>query len=230
MIKLLTFPPAFGLFASSPFCVKAAYLLNLTGLEWEREDVLDPRKTPHGKLPVIRVGGQLIADSDRIQAHFEAQGHDFDNGLSDIDRANARAFIRMADEHMYFHIVLDRWGNDAIWPNIRDIYFTQMPPGIRHIIAGGVRKQTLKGLHAQGLGRLSEAQRLERITPDLDAITVRVRSGTFLFGDLPTSADIAVAPMLAAAAVTPGQTALKAKVGRNEVLTNYVARVEAQCG
>lgn len=230
MIQLLTFPPAFGLFASSPFCVKAAYLLNMAGVEWEREDVLDPRKTPHGKLPVVRVEKQLIADSDRIQAYFEAQGHDFDYGLTDLDRANSRAFIRMADEHLYFHIVLDRWGNDAIWPGIRDIYFAEMPPGIRHVIAGGIRKQTLKGLHAQGLGRLSEMQRLERIVPDLDAITMRVRSGTFLFGDVPTSADAAVAPMLAAAAVTPGQTALKAKVRSNEVLMNYIARVDAQCG
>ncbi len=230
MIQLLTYPPAFGLFASSPFCVKASYLLNMAGVDWEREDTLDPRKTPHGKLPVIRTDGHLIADSDCIQKHLESRGADFNTGLSDLDRANARAFIRLAEEHLYFTIVLDRWGNDAVWPIVRDVYFAGMRAGVRHFVAGSVRRQMLKGLHTQGLGRLSETQRLDRIAPDLDAITTRLWHGKFLFGAQPTAADASVAPMLAAAAATPGNTTLKSRICQNEVLMAYVARVDAICG
>ncbi|GIT86516.1 glutathione S-transferase [Roseobacter sp. OBYS 0001] len=230
MIKLLTFPPAFGLFAASPFCVKAAYLLNMSGQKWEREDILDPRKMPYGKLPAIRAGDRLIADSDRIQAYLESEGADFNKGLSDLDKANARAFIRMSEEHLYFHLVLDRWADDAIWPKVRDVYFSQIPPGLRHVIAAGVRRKTLSGLHAQGLGRLSQEERLARIEPDIDAITVRLRHSKFLFGDQPTAADASVAPMLAAATASPGVTPMGRMISGNEVLMTYIAGVEESCG
>ncbi|ABG29911.1 Glutathione S-transferase [Roseobacter denitrificans OCh 114] len=230
MIKLLTFPPAFGLFAASPFCVKAAYLLNMSGQKWEREDMLDPRKMPYGKLPAIRAGERLIADSDRIQTYLESEGADFNKGLSDLDKANARAFIRMSEEHLYFHLVLDRWADDAIWPKVRDVYFSQVPPGLRHVIAAGVRRKTLSGLHSQGLGRLSQEERLARIEPDIDAITMRLRHSHFLFGDQPTAADASVAPMLAAATASPGVTLMGRMIEGNEVLMAYIARVDESCG
>lgn len=230
MIKLLTFPPAFGLFASSPFCVKVAYLLNMSKRPWEREDVFDPRKMPHGKLPVLRVEGELIADSDRIQAYLESTGSQFDTHLSELDRANARAFVRMAEEHLYFHLVLDRWGNDTLWHKVRDTYFAEMPTGLRHLIARSVRKKTLNGLHHQGLGRMSERERLKRITPDLEAISTRLWHGKFLFGDTPSAADASVAPMLAAALATPGNTPLRSLIKSNDVLCAYVARVDEACG
>jgi len=66
MITLLTFRPAFGQPAASPFCVKAIGMLNIAGVAWQREDMDDPRKMPNQKLPVIRVNGELIADSENI--------------------------------------------------------------------------------------------------------------------------------------------------------------------
>lgn len=230
MMQLLTYPPAFGLFAPSPFCVKAAYLLNMAGVAWEREDTPDPRKAPHGKLPVLRDAGQLIADSDRIQDHLASKGTDFFAGLSELDRANARAFIRMSEEHLYFHLLLDRWGNDAAWPEMRDLYFAAMPAGIRHFVAGSVRRNILRGMHHQGLGRLSEKERLDRIESDLQAINSRLNYSDFLFGEKPCAADASLAPMLAAAIVSPGKTMLKTRIAGDTQLTDYAARVDAACG
>lgn len=68
MLKLLTYPSAMGEFSPSPFCTKAALLLQMSGQPWEREDTSDPRKTRYGKLPVLRAGGEVIADSDNIRA------------------------------------------------------------------------------------------------------------------------------------------------------------------
>lgn len=230
MMQLLTYPPAFGLFAASPFCVKAAYLLNMSGAAWEREDTPDPRKAPFGKLPVLRADGRLIADIDRIQDYLAAKGTNFFSGLSDLDHANAHAFIRMSEEHVYFHLLLDRWANDDVWPRIRDVYFESMPFGVRHVVATLVRKNLLKGMHHQGLGRISETQRLERIEPDLQAIRARLDHFSFLFGDKPCAADASVAPMLAAAVVTLGQTKLKNRIGEDKKPTDYAARVDAACG
>jgi hypothetical protein len=71
MIDLLTYPPMNQQFSASPFCTKAACLLALSGQPWRREDMLDPRKMPYGKLPVIRAEGRNIPDSDGIRAYLK---------------------------------------------------------------------------------------------------------------------------------------------------------------
>lgn len=230
MITLLTYGPSFGEIAASPFCVKAIWLLNMSGQPWQREDMSDPRKMPKQKLPAIRVADQIIPDSDTIRAHLETQGADFDAGLSDMERATSRAFIRMAEEHMYFHIVLDRWGNDAVWPTVRDTYFNMIPKLLRGLVTGKLRKSLLKGMHAQGLGRLSEQERLERLEPDLKAITTRLWHGSFLFGDRPTAADASVAAMLSNMRATPGKSMLKMRIAEDEILCRYIDRASDAMG
>ena len=54
-----------------------------------------------GQAAIVIVGG-----SDGIQQYLEDQGNDLHKGLSEIDKANSHAFIRMAEEHMYFHLML----------------------------------------------------------------------------------------------------------------------------
>jgi glutathione S-transferase len=224
MITLITYAPSFGQPAASPLCIKAIWLLNMSGQAWEREDTADPRKMPKQKLPAIRVGSDIIADSDNIRTHLEAQGADFDAGLSDMEKATSRAFIRMAKEHMYFHVVMDRWGDNSVWPAIRDTYFAQIPKLLRGFITANLRKNLMRGMHAQGLGRLTPEERLARIEPDLQAITTRLWHGPFLFGDRPTAADASVGPMLANMRATPGKTLLKTRVAEDEILCRYIDR------
>jgi glutathione S-transferase len=227
MIHLLTYPAMFGQFAASPFCTKAALLLTLSGQAWQREDMLDPRKMPYGKLPAIRAEGKIIADSDNIRAYLKQNGTDFDAGLSDIDRSTARAFIRMAEEHIYFHLLLDRWGNDAVWPSIRDTYFVGIPGVMRGFIAGRLRREVLRGMHAQGLGRFTAEERLARLEPDLRAIRTRLAQTPYLFGEHATAADCSMGPMLGAAIATPVPTALSKRVAEDKLLADYAARVSA---
>ncbi|MGC1497602.1 MAG: glutathione S-transferase family protein [Sulfitobacter sp.] len=226
MITLITFAPAFGQTAASPFCVKAIWLLNMSGQEWQREDSMDPRKMPKQKLPVIRVGSDLIHDSDNIRTYLEQQGADFDAGLSDMEKATSRAFIRLAEEHLYFHCVMQRWGEDAIWPIIRDQYFSAIPKILRGFVTNKIRKACLQGMDRQGLGRLTSQERLQKIEPDLKAITTRLWHGKFLFGDHPTAADASVASMLAGMRATPGKTLLKTRIAEDEILCRYIDRAE----
>lgn len=226
MITLLTYRPTFGETASSPFCTKAIWLLNMAGVEWEREDLSDPRTMPHQKLPAIRVGGRIIPDSDNIRSYIEGLGVDFDTGLSDMERATSRAFIRMAEEHMYFHIVLDRWADDSVWPVIRDTYFDVVPRPIRGLVTNRLRRACLQGMAQQGLGRLTPQERMDRIEPDLAAITTRLWHGQYLFGDLPTAADASVAAMLGAMRATPGETLLRTRIAGDDVLCRYIDRAK----
>ncbi len=230
MITLITFAPAFGAPAASPFCVKAIWLLNMSGQPWQREDIDDPRGMPHQKLPALRVDGRIIPDSDNIRIYLEQQGADFDAGLSDMDRATSRAFIRMAEEHMYFHIVLDRWADDAVWPIIRDTFFEKIPPVLRGLVSNRLRKTLVQGMKAQGLGRLTPQERLARIEPDLNAIATRLWQGAFLFGDRPTAADASVAAMLQTMRATPVRTLLKNRIAEDEMLCRYIDRASEAMG
>lgn len=226
MLTLLTYPSGFGKFSNSAFCVKAAYLLALSGQPWKREDTLDPRKMPNGKLPVLRTKERLIADSDSIRQLLESDGADFERGLTDMQKAQSQALIRMAEDSWYFYLVLDRWGNDDIWPAVRDVLFGQIPTLLRRPIANNIRKSVLKGLNVQGITRFSERDRMDRIDRDLQAIHTYLWQSPFLMGDEPTAADLSVAPMLDGMRNTPGQTLLSRRISEDKILTDYLARVE----
>lgn len=225
MITLHTFAAGFGQFSYSPFCTKAAWLLNLSGVDWRRQDMQDPRKMPQGKLPVIRLDdGGLIADSDNIRAHLERLGNDFDAGLSAQDKATSRAFIRMAEEHMYFHQVMDRWGDEANWNVIRREYFGFLPALVRGIIAAKLRKDLMRTMDGLGLGRMSVEERLARIELDLIAIRNQLGECKFLFGENPTAADASVGAILGGIIGSPVPTPLSRRVSGDASLSAYAAR------
>ncbi len=182
MLTLITYPACFGRLSVSPFCVKAMYLLNAASVDWQREDSLDPRRMPRAKLPVLRTPDGLVHDSDGIRQFLEDNGADFMAGLSMLDKARARALIRMAEEHLYFLLVLDRWERQDIWPAIRDEYFHEIPKALRALIAGSVRRSVLQGLQSQGLGRLSWDERMARLDQDLGVISVQLGNCAFLRG------------------------------------------------
>lgn len=230
MLTLYTLAPAFGQASGSAFSIKAMYLLNMSGLPWKRENVADPRKYPKSKLPALQTDSGLIGDSDNIRTYLEARGTDFDKGLNDEDKATSRAFIRMAEEHLYFHGMADRWANDEVWPHVRDLYFSMIPGLLRPLITRSIRRDVLRGLHGQGLGRFNEAERLARAEHDLRAIATRVTTRDYLFGDQPTAADASVAPMLACLTAEPVPTLLSTRIGEDAVLMAYITRAQAAMG
>ncbi len=226
MLTLLTYPSAFGLFSASPFCVKTAYMLQQAGQRWQRSDMLDPRKMPHQKLPVLRTPDRLVPDSDLIRDWLEAQGADFDKGLTDMQKAQSRALIRMAEEHIYFQIVLDRWDNDEVWPVLRKTFFSVIPALIRTPVSNSIRKKVVNGLGFHGVGRFSPAERQDRLERDLEAISAYLWQSPYLLVEKPTSADMSVGPMLAAMRATPADTPLTRRIKQDNLLNSYIDRME----
>ncbi|WP_420585915.1 glutathione S-transferase family protein [Ruegeria sp.] len=227
MLTLLTFPAAFGAFSASPFCVKTAYMLQHSGQNWQRSDMLDPSKMPHQKLPVLRTPDRLLPDSDLIRAWLEAQGADFDAGLSDVQKAQSRALIRMAEEHIYHHVVLDRWGNDAVWPILRDMFFTGVPSLIRRPVTAAIRRSVMKRMDGIGVSRFSDAERTDRLERDLESISAFLWQSPFLLAEHPTAADMSVGPVLAAMRETPIETPLTRRIKEDTLLNSYVDRVKS---
>jgi glutathione S-transferase len=140
----------------------------------------------------------------------------------------------MAKEHMYFHLVLDRWGNNDVWPTIRDAYFATIPKLPRLLVTRGLRSKLMAGMMAgmmaQGLGRLMPAERMERLEHDLIAIKAVLTRGDYLFGDTPCAADASVAAVLATMRATPVETVLSLRIASDQVLSSYINRVDAALG
>ena len=230
MLTLLTYPRNAEVFSLSPFCVKAALLLNHAQAKWQRQDLRDPRKMPHQKLPVLRVGQELISDSANIRRYLEAEGAEFDPGLGKRERAQAHSLIRMAEETLYFFVVRDRWDNDAVWPTIRDNYFQEVPLLLRRPVTGAIRRSVHQGLQFQGIGRFSDAERLAQLDGHLQAIADLLEGQDFLFGKQVTSADMSVAAMLQAMGSTMVKTPTVERITGNPVLCRYLTRVFDQAG
>jgi len=228
MYELLTYRAAFGQPSGSPFCVKAMCLLNMSGVAWRRVDTGTPRRMPYGKMPVLRDGARLIADSERIRIFLEQEaGARFDAGLGATELAWSRALIRLAEEHLYFLLLHDRWAVDAVWEKLRHVYFAAIPAPVRRPVTGLIRRDVVSALRAQGIGRLAPADRMARAEADLSAVETLVADWPFLFGETPTAADASVGPMLAAAAASPAETPLSRRVTGSTALNGYVERVSA---
>lgn len=228
MLKLITYPPAFGAPSASPFCVKAMCLLKMAGVEYEAKFTSDPRKAPKNKLPVLIDGDQQIADSDVIRAHLETTtGIDFDAGLTPVQRATSRAVIRMVEEHLYFALVCDRWLNDDNWPHVKKAFFSEIPAAIRGFVTNMIRKKVRAQMVGQGMGRHSPTEQLARADADLKAISGILANNDFLFGATPSAADASVMPVLGAIAGAPTKTALCQRVTDDSGLMAYISRAQA---
>ncbi|NOR64352.1 MAG: glutathione S-transferase family protein [Rhodobacteraceae bacterium] len=227
MLKLITYPAAFGAPSASPFGVKAMCFLKMAGAEWEMGRSSDPRKAPKAKLPVLIDGDVKIPDSEDIRSFLEQKySVDFDEGLSAEQRAVSRAIIRMCDEHLYFALVCDRWLNDANWGVLREEFFGMIPKLVRGFVTNKIRQQVRMSMHAQGMGRHSVAERLARADMDIRAITALVGDKPFLFGEAPTAADASAAPVLAAMAGSPTETLLSKRLNADAPLMAYLGRVQ----
>lgn len=196
MINLITFPATFGEPSSSPFCVKAMILLQMSGQKWQREDIGNPSGMPHGKLPVLRNGTTLIPDSEFIQAWLTEQGEDFFAGCSPTHRATGHAVIRMVEESLRLALVHDRWLDARNWGHVWPVFFSGVPGPIRKLIASRARKSVRANLLGNGFARLSVAERLNKANSDLDALGNILEGDGYMLGKAPTAVDAAILPVL----------------------------------
>ena len=226
MLTLLTFPAGFGDFSLSPFCTKVAWLLEMSGETWQRQDVINPRRLPKQKLPVLQLAnGRMISDSRVIRAYLDERGGHFDTGLTAEARDMALLFERMVEEHLYFLLLTDRWANDAVWPAVRQAFFGSIPGLVRRPVTGMARRSILRDLQGQGIGRMSPEERMQRADADLKVIAAQLSDRPFLLTDHPTAADASVAAIVTALRDTPVATALTRRVRNDAVLSDYVDRM-----
>lgn len=230
-MKLITFPPAFGMRNVSPFCLKVEMALTHLGLPHEIEEESDPRKAPKGKLPVLVDGDHTIADSELILEHLndKTQGRLY-NDLSASDNATGLALTRLAEEHLYWLMVASRWLDDKWWPNIVDGFFGFVPGLFRGFASNAARKEVRKTLHLHGLGRHSQDEQDGFARRNFQAIADAVGDGPFLFGDDVCVHDFAVASVLTGMIDNKPETSMTRMINDFPTLIDYAERVQSAVG
>ena len=210
MIKLYQFPTAWGMNVS-PFTLKVETWLKLSGLDYETIAVRNPGTAPKGKLPFIEdEDGTRIGDSSLIIDHLKRTRQiDPDHELTERQRAEAISLQRLFEDHLYFIGLYSRWIDPVGWETTCPAFFGFLPPGVRDLVGGLVRRQMRKSLHAQGLGRHSRDELYAMGRADLRAVAVQLGSRPYFFGDGPTTIDAIAYGFLANLLFVPVETELK---------------------
>ena len=127
MITLYGFGAGFGLPEISPFVTKTEVQLRMAGLAYRKERAMPPA-SPKGQLPFIEDEAERIGDSTFIRAHLEGKyGFDFDAPLSLQQRAQAWAFERMIEHHVYWALVGARWVDPENFAKGPALFFDRVP-------------------------------------------------------------------------------------------------------
>jgi len=229
MIKLYQFAPLERLSSASPFCAKIETYLRMTGLEFETHNGGDPRKSPKGKLPFIKDGETVVADSATIIDYLKDRyGDPLDKDLSAADQATALAFRRLMEEHLYYCIVQIRWIRDANWAQAKKRFFSKLPIPLRWFVPGLVQKQLRRDLHGQGIGRHTDAEINAMAAEDMRAISAQLGDNPYLLGANPTSLDATGYAFITSILRAPFDLPIQTEVDELTNLAAYCERLDKQ--
>ena len=204
-ITLYHFGGTAGLPDISPFCVKLGAWMRLAGVAHEVK-LGNPLKAPYGKLPYAKIDGQIVADSTVIIQRVQARDAvSLDQGLSPAQRAQARAWQSLLEEHLYFFIIRERWQHDAGWAvyrrHLKDVLVKSGAPGaLAGVLLPSLRRKAVKIAHQQGVGRLDSTEAAALTRQLMQALATTLDDHAFMMGDEPTSVDASAYGMLAGVA------------------------------
>lgn len=232
MVKLYGFGAGLGLPDPSPFVVKVAHYLRMIAIAYE-PCAGNTRKAPKGKLPFIEDDGTVVADSSFILEHLRKKYQDLDAGMSAQDKALSTAVKALLEEHLYFVMVTERWKEDrgfaVLQPGLVGILTKSGLPGfVAPTVSGLIRKQVIKTVNAQGMGRHSQQEVEAMGIAALEAVSELLGDKKNFLGDVPRSIDATVFAFLWLILATPYENGVKAYAQSRPNLVAYTERHRTQ--
>ncbi len=192
MITLYQPPPVWGLPCMSPFCVKLETYLRMARVEYKKSSG-NPMRAPKGKIPYVRVDGEYMGDSELIIRYLKRRlGDPLDQHLSKEESAKGFAVQCMVEEHLYFAMAWLRWTSEESWKHVEAAIRPLLPPVINRFLLKKIRKDFVKMLVAQGMGRHSREEIAQFAKEDLQTISVLLGQKEFLLGSQPSSFDATI--------------------------------------
>lgn len=226
MITLYQFTPVWGLPNASPFCMKLETWLRMADISYDNRFLMDPRKSPKGKFPFVKIDGAPFADSELIiDCLKEKFGDVLDKNLSSEQRAHAIFLESAFSERLYWYMVYVRWQDNFGWTYVKEAYFSKLSFITKLFLPNLLRKNMIKTLKMQGTGRHSRAEVLELAYKLLDAIAVTLGDKPYFAGNDITSVDATAFGFLANIVWVPFNCPLKQHLEKHKNILNYCDRM-----
>jgi glutathione S-transferase len=185
----------------SPYCTKVRKVLEFKGLPYRCEEYGGLRALKRsslsvaGKLPVLDYGAERVQDSSAIARLLEQRHPTPSLWPEQLDVALVHLLADWADESLYWYQLWLRFAErDALDAAVAAA--CKGRPGYeRTIFKQGMLLERGK-LKAQGIGRYPRETVLAKFREHLRALEGRLTRNSWLAGELPSIADIAVAAQL----------------------------------
>jgi len=225
MITLYGFGPGFGLPEISPFVTKTEVQLKMAGLAYRKQRAMPPA-SPKGQLPFIEDGGEPIADSTFIRAHIERNyGFDFDADLTLSERAQAWAFERMIEHHLYWALIGARWVDPVNFAKGPAHFFDGVPEDRREKVREDAQFRVAENYLLSGLGRHAPDEDVDLAVRSLLALSVQLGGNQYLMGQVACGADASAFALLAGILTPFFDSKLRDRTRQLQNLVAYVDRM-----
>jgi glutathione S-transferase len=228
VITLYGFGEGFGLPEKSPFVTKTEVQLKMAGIAYRKHKAMPPA-SPKGQLPYIEDDGESIADSTFIRAHIEGKyGFDFDAPLSLQHRAQAWAFERMIEHHVYWALVGARWVDPDNFAKGPAHFFDGAAEHLREKLREDAQFRVAENYLICGLGRHAPEGDIDLALRSLFALSVQLGDKPYLMGDTPCGTDATAFGALAGILTPFFVSTLREETEKFGNLTAYVDRMMLQ--
>src|SRR6202049_3124078 len=225
MIILYGFGAGFGLPEISPFVTKTEIQLKMAGLAYRKQQAMPP-SSPKGQLPYIDDEGEKVADSTFIRAHIERKyGFDFDAGLDPLQRAQAWAFERMIEHHLYWALVGARWADPENFAKGPAHFFDAAPEHLRAKLREDAQFRVAENYLLSGLRRHAPDEDVDLAVRSLFALSVQLGDKPYLMGEVPCGTDATAFGALGGLLTPFFASSLRERTEQFGNLTAYVDRM-----
>jgi glutathione S-transferase len=160
-------------------------------------------KAPKAKLPYIRHGDNMVADSHFIMQYLvntfgEGKTHlgQLRIKLTPEERARSVLLERICADDLYCVLLYSRWVMEEGWKKMVHVFFSRLPNFLLPIIPAMVRRSIANWMHGHGFSRHSYGDIVSMIDEQLEAISILLGDQTYFNGSEPTIADPPVFAML----------------------------------
>jgi glutathione S-transferase len=224
VIKLHQYPEIWGLSSLSPFCIKVEIFLKHHRLPYQVVVEKNPARGPKGKMPFIRDGEKVVADSTFI-INYLTETYELSTAeLSPLLHAQGLAFQRLIEEHLYFVLLYSRWVDPTGWAVLKKEFTPLFPAVIGPLFLALIRRQLVKQAIAQGLGRHSQNEVYEIARKDIKALSDFLADKIYFLGSTWTCVDASLYAFLTTILKQPIESELKECVKAFPNLIAYCQR------
>ena len=229
MIELHQFARTWGIPNLSQFCVKIETYLRLAKLPYVVVESL-PLKAPRGKLPFIVDNGHKVSDSRLIVNYLIlTYGDALDAQLTSTEKATAKAFLRLLEEHLCWVGMMSRWNyTEANWQTNKQAIFGGLPPVARDLVGFIYRRRINAQIVGHGVGRLSAQEAFELGKEDLNALSDFLDGKRYFMGNQPTSLDASAYGILVNTLGCPIESPLKDHALGKPNLVEYCQSIQTE--